>query len=90
MASHVVTLYVDGFALVGLGGLLEGVLFELLQVSIFEAGFVAAPSLRPGCCQSSTPESIEWNARFRSGIRAIGAVYVFLAAKTYRERHNNT
>ncbi|WP_148416535.1 hypothetical protein [Haloferax sp. KTX1] len=31
-----------GFALVGLGGLLEGVLFELLQVSIFEAGFVAA------------------------------------------------
>ncbi|WP_117595422.1 DUF7521 family protein [Haloprofundus halophilus] len=42
MASHVVTLYVDGFALVGLGGLLEGVLFELLQVSIFEAGFVAA------------------------------------------------
>ncbi|MGZ0748361.1 DUF7521 family protein [Haloparvum sp. AD34] len=31
-----------GFALVGLGGLLEGVLFEVLQVSIFEAGFVAA------------------------------------------------
>ena len=31
-----------GFALVGLGGLLEGVLFEVLRVSIFEAGFVAA------------------------------------------------
>jgi len=30
-----------GFALIGLGGLLEGVLFEVLQVSIFEAGFVA-------------------------------------------------
>jgi amino acid transporter len=35
-------------------------------------------------------ESIEWNERFRSGIRAIGALYVFLAAKTYRERHNDT
>jgi len=31
-----------GFALVGLGGLLEGVLFEVLRVSIFEAGLVAA------------------------------------------------
>lgn len=31
-----------GFALVGLGGLLEGLLFEVIQVSIFEAGFVAA------------------------------------------------
>jgi len=31
-----------GFALVGLGGLLEGVLFEMLRMSIFEAGFVAA------------------------------------------------
>ncbi|WP_438267182.1 DUF7521 family protein [Halorussus salilacus] len=29
------------FALVGLGGLLKGVLFEFLRVSIFEAGFVA-------------------------------------------------
>ncbi|MFC5136532.1 MULTISPECIES: hypothetical protein [Haloferacaceae] len=36
------------------------------------------------------PESIEWNERFRSGIRAIGVLYVFLAAKTYRERHNDT
>ncbi|GAB7011318.1 MULTISPECIES: hypothetical protein [Halobacteriales] len=36
------------------------------------------------------PESIEWNERFRLGIRAIGALYVFLAAKTYRERHNDT
>ncbi|MFC6837830.1 DUF7521 family protein [Halomarina ordinaria] len=31
-----------GFALVGLGGLLEGVLFEVVHVSLFEAGFVAA------------------------------------------------
>jgi hypothetical protein len=31
-----------GFALVGLGGLLEGALFEVVGVSIFEAGFVAA------------------------------------------------
>jgi len=31
-----------GFTLVGLGGLLEGALFEVLQVSIFEAGLVAA------------------------------------------------
>ncbi|AAV44606.1 unknown (plasmid) [Haloarcula marismortui ATCC 43049] len=36
------------------------------------------------------PESVEWNERFRSGIRAIGALYVFLAAKTYLERHNGT
>jgi len=36
------------------------------------------------------PESMEWNERFRSGIRAIGALYVLLAAKTYRERHNDT
>lgn len=36
------------------------------------------------------PESIEWNERFRSGIRAIGAVYVFLAAKAYRDRHTDT
>ena len=35
-------LYVAAGFLVGLGGLLEGVLFEVLQVSIFEAGFVAA------------------------------------------------
>lgn len=31
-----------GFALIGFGGLLEGVLFELLQVTIFQAGLVAA------------------------------------------------
>lgn len=31
-----------GFALIGLGGLLEGALFELLQVTIFQAGLVAA------------------------------------------------
>ena len=31
-----------GFGLVGLGGLLEGALFELVHVSIFEAGFVGA------------------------------------------------
>ncbi|OYR58896.1 hypothetical protein [Halorubrum halodurans] len=36
------------------------------------------------------PESIEWNERFKSAVRAIGALYVFLAAKTYRERHNDT
>lgn len=36
------------------------------------------------------PESIEWNERFNSAVRAIGALYVFLAAKTYRERHNET
>lgn len=36
------------------------------------------------------PESIEWNERFRLGIRAIGALYVFFTAKTYKERHNDT
>jgi hypothetical protein len=36
------------------------------------------------------PESIEWNERFNSAVRAIGTLYVFLAAKTYRERHNET
>jgi len=36
-------LYVTlGFALIGLGGLLEGVLYELVHVSIFQAGIVAA------------------------------------------------
>ncbi len=36
-------LYVGlGFGLVGLGGLLEAALFELLRLSIFEAGFAAA------------------------------------------------
>ena len=36
-------LYVGlGFGLVGLGGLLEGVLFELLRVSIYQAGLAAA------------------------------------------------
>ncbi|WP_336037301.1 DUF7521 family protein [Halobacterium yunchengense] len=36
-------LYVaGGFALVGIGGLIEGLLYEVLRVSIFEAGFVAA------------------------------------------------
>ncbi|MEE6209283.1 hypothetical protein U3A55_03785 [Salarchaeum sp. III] len=36
------------------------------------------------------PESIEWNEPFKSAVRAIGALYVFFAAKTYRERHNDT
>jgi len=36
------------------------------------------------------PESIEWNERFNSSVRAIGALYVILATKTYRERHNDT
>ncbi|MFD1687503.1 hypothetical protein [Halobellus litoreus] len=36
------------------------------------------------------PELMEWNEGFSSGVRAIGALYVFLAAKTYRERHNDT
>jgi hypothetical protein len=31
-----------GFGLIGLGGLLGGVLCELLRVTIFQAGFVAA------------------------------------------------
>ncbi|WP_132060948.1 hypothetical protein [Halorussus amylolyticus] len=36
------------------------------------------------------PDSIEWNERFTSGVRIIGAIYVFLAAKTYRDRRNET
>lgn len=36
------------------------------------------------------PESMEWNEQFRLGIRAIGALYVFLTAKTYRERHDDS
>jgi len=36
------------------------------------------------------PESMEWNERFNLAVRAIGALYVLLAAKTYRERHNDT
>ncbi|MBV0925054.1 hypothetical protein KTS45_12690 [Halomicroarcula limicola] len=31
-----------GFGLIGLSGLLEGVLFEVFRVTIFESGFVAA------------------------------------------------
>jgi len=36
------------------------------------------------------PDSIEWNERFTTGVRIIGAVYVFLAAKTYRDRRKDT
>ena len=36
------------------------------------------------------PDSMEWDEQFSSAIRALGAVYVFFAAKTYRERHNDT
>lgn len=36
------------------------------------------------------PDSIEWNERFTTGIRVIGAVYVFLATKTYRDHRNES
>jgi hypothetical protein len=36
------------------------------------------------------PDSIEWNERFTSVVRIIGAVYVFLAVKTYRDRRKDT
>jgi hypothetical protein len=36
------------------------------------------------------PDSIEWNERFTTVVRIIGAVYVFLAAKTYRDRRKDT
>jgi hypothetical protein len=36
------------------------------------------------------PESIEWNEEFSSGVRAIGALYVLLAAKTYKEQQRDT
>jgi len=36
------------------------------------------------------PDEMEWNERFSAGVRAIGAIYVIVAAKTYRERHNDT
>lgn len=36
------------------------------------------------------PDSIEWDERFTTGVRIIGAVYVFLAAKTYRDRRKDT
>ena len=36
------------------------------------------------------PDSIEWNEQFTTGVRIIGAVYVFLAAKTYRNRRKET
>ncbi|MFC7020284.1 MULTISPECIES: hypothetical protein [Haloarcula] len=32
-----------------------------------------------------SPDAIEWNERFTAGVRIIGAVYVILAAKTYRD-----
>lgn len=36
------------------------------------------------------PDSIEWNERFTAVVRIIGAVYVFLAVKTYKDRRNDT
>lgn len=36
------------------------------------------------------PDSIEWNEQFTIGVRIIGAVYLFLAAKTYRNRRRET
>ena len=36
------------------------------------------------------PDKMEWNERFSAGVRAIGAIYVIVAAKTYRERHTDT
>ncbi|GAA0729188.1 hypothetical protein GCM10009060_29120 [Halorubrum trapanicum] len=36
------------------------------------------------------PDAIEWNEQFTTGVRVIGAVYVFLGAKTYRDRHKET
>lgn len=35
------------------------------------------------------PDSIEWNDRFTTSVRIIGAVYVFLSAKTYRDRRTD-
>lgn len=35
------------------------------------------------------PDSVEWNEQFTTGVRIIGAVYVFLAAKTYRNRRKD-
>ncbi|WP_435097703.1 hypothetical protein [Halorubrum sp. N11] len=36
------------------------------------------------------PDAIEWNKQFTTGVRVVGAVYVFLAVKTYRDRHKET
>ena len=36
------------------------------------------------------PGSIEWNERFTAGVRMIGAIYVVLAAKSYRDRRGDT
>lgn len=36
------------------------------------------------------PDAIEWNERFTIVVRSIGAVYVFLAAKMYRDRRKET
>jgi hypothetical protein len=36
------------------------------------------------------PDSIEWNEQYTTGVRIIGAVYVFLAAKAYRTRRKET
>jgi len=37
-----------GFALIGLGGLLEGALFEVLNLSLFRAGFISAMVVAAG------------------------------------------
>ncbi|WP_276270944.1 hypothetical protein [Haloarcula litorea] len=36
------------------------------------------------------PAAVEWDERFTTSVRVIGAVYVFLAAKAYRDRSKGT
>ncbi|WP_178915440.1 hypothetical protein [Natronomonas gomsonensis] len=36
------------------------------------------------------PDSIDWNEQFTTAVRIIGAIYVFLAIKTYRDRRTET
>jgi hypothetical protein len=36
------------------------------------------------------PDSVDWNERFTTVVRAIGAVYLVLAARAYRNRRKGT
>lgn len=36
------------------------------------------------------PNQVEWNEQFTSGIRFVGAVYLFVAIRSYKKRRSNS
>lgn len=77
--------------LVAAGSLLGGRSYAWLMnlTGVFGAVVVVFPELYRKFAPAflyERPNSIEWNERFTTGVRIIGAVYVFLAAAVYKDR----